>query len=90
MGLARTPTSTGTSVKQLMNFATEDTRILLLENINATGRQALEKQGYQVEFHKGSLPEDELIEKIKFVKDSLHSRCTPDNNMLTSMTETST
>lgn len=52
-------------VKQLKPFATEDIRVLLLENINQTGREILVKQGYQVEFLKTSLPEDQLIQKIK-------------------------
>ncbi|KAI5304707.1 D-3-phosphoglycerate dehydrogenase 2 [Ascosphaera atra] len=59
------PTS-GTA-KQLKPFATEDIKILLLENVNQTGRDILKEQGYQVEFHKSSLPEDELIEKIRDV-----------------------
>ncbi|KAI9887773.1 MAG: Phosphoglycerate dehydrogenase ser3 [Watsoniomyces obsoletus] len=55
------------NAKQLKPFATEDIKILLLENINQTGREMLEKQGYQVEFLKTSLPEDQLIEKIRDV-----------------------
>ena len=51
--------------KQLKPFATEDIKILLLENVNKTGRDGLEKQGYQVEFHRASLPEEELIAKIR-------------------------
>ena len=62
--LART--GTGSSVKQLKPFATEDIKILLLENINKTGRDVLTAQGYQVEYLKSSLPEDELIEKIRW------------------------
>lgn len=53
--------------KQLKPFATEDIKILLLENVNESARDVLEKQGYQVEFYKSALPEEELIEKIKFV-----------------------
>lgn len=53
------------NLKHLKPFATEDIKILLLENINQTGRELLEKQGYQVEFVKTSLPEDQLIEKIR-------------------------
>ncbi|MCJ1439875.1 MAG: D-3-phosphoglycerate dehydrogenase 2 [Stictis urceolatum] len=53
--------------KQLKPFATEDIKILLLENVNKTGRDGLEKQGYQVEFHRASLPEEELIAKIRDV-----------------------
>ena len=52
--------------KPLKPFVTEDIKILLLENVNATGRQTLESQGYQVTFLKASLPEDELIEKIRW------------------------
>ena len=71
-GLARTPTfppgsGQAASAKHLKPFATEDFKILLLENVNKTGRDALEKQGYQVEFHKSSLPEEELISKIRYV-----------------------
>jgi D-3-phosphoglycerate dehydrogenase len=53
------------AAKQLKPFATEDVKILLLENVNQTGREVLAGQGYQVEFLKTSLPEDELIEKIR-------------------------
>ncbi|KAL2135548.1 hypothetical protein VTI74DRAFT_8027 [Chaetomium olivicolor] len=53
--------------KQLKPFNTEDIKILLLENVNQTGRDILKAQGYQVEFHKSSLPEDQLIEKIRDV-----------------------
>ncbi|KAI9859396.1 MAG: Phosphoglycerate dehydrogenase ser3 [Trichoglossum hirsutum] len=53
--------------KQLKPFATEDIKILLLENVNQTGRDILAQQGYQVEFFKSSLPEDQLIEKIRDV-----------------------
>ena len=67
VGLARTPTTSGSHSKQLMTFATEDIKVLLLENVNKTGRDALEKQGYQVEFQKGAMGEDELVEKIKYV-----------------------
>ena len=52
--------------KQLKPFATEDIKILLLENVNKTGRDRLEAQGYQVTFLKTSLPEDELIAKIRW------------------------
>ncbi|KKZ63179.1 D-3-phosphoglycerate dehydrogenase 2 [[Emmonsia] crescens] len=55
------------ALKPLKPFATEDIKILLLENVNQTGRDILLKQGYQVECLKSSLPEDELIEKIRDV-----------------------
>ncbi|KAK4203683.1 hypothetical protein QBC40DRAFT_262254 [Triangularia verruculosa] len=55
------------AAKQLKPFSTGDIKILLLENVNQTGRDILSGQGYQVEFHKASLPEDQLIEKIKDV-----------------------
>ncbi|KAK3359272.1 hypothetical protein B0T25DRAFT_532449 [Lasiosphaeria hispida] len=51
--------------KQLKPFNTEDIKILLLENVNQTGRDVLTAQGYQVEFLKTSLPEGQLIEKIR-------------------------
>ncbi|KAG7289015.1 Phosphoglycerate dehydrogenase ser3 [Staphylotrichum longicolle] len=55
------------AAKQLKPFSTEDVKILLLENVNQTGRDILKGQGYQVEFLKSSLPEDQLIEKIRDV-----------------------
>lgn len=61
-----TRSTTGGFPKQLKPFATEDIRILLLENINQTGRDNLTQQGYQVDFYKSSLPEDDLIEKIRW------------------------
>lgn len=52
--------------KQLKPFAAEDIKILLLENVNQTGRDVLGRHGYQVEFLKTSLPENELIRKIRW------------------------
>jgi D-3-phosphoglycerate dehydrogenase len=57
----------GPSPKQLKPFDTQDIKILLLENVNQTGKDILSNQGYQVEALKTSLPEDQLIEKIRFV-----------------------
>ena len=51
--------------KQLKPFDTQDIKILLLENVNQSGRDMLTEQGYQVEALKTSLPEDQLIEKIR-------------------------
>jgi len=62
-GLARQSTST----KQLKPFQTQDIKVLLLENVNQTGQEILRNQGYQVEALKSSLPEDQLIEKIRDV-----------------------
>ncbi|KAK9448753.1 uncharacterized protein V1518DRAFT_418106 [Limtongia smithiae] len=53
--------------KLLKPFATEDIKILLLENVNQTAVDILNEQGYQVEFYKTSLSEEELIEKIRDV-----------------------
>lgn len=53
--------------KQLKPFNTQDIKILLLENVNESGRDILTGQGYQVEALKTSLPEDQLIEKIRDV-----------------------
>lgn len=53
--------------KTLKPFSTGDIKILLLENVNSTAIGIFKNQGYQVEFYKTSLPEDELIEKIKDV-----------------------
>lgn len=55
------------NTKHLKPFATEDIKVLLLENVNKTGRDLLTQQGYQVESLKSSLPEDQLIEKIRSV-----------------------
>ena len=57
--------SATSAAKQLKPFATEDIKILLLENVNKTGRDTLAAQGYQVDFLKTSLPEDELIQRIR-------------------------
>ncbi|KFZ01062.1 hypothetical protein V501_10247 [Pseudogymnoascus sp. VKM F-4519 (FW-2642)] len=55
------------AAKPLKPFDTQDVKILLLENVNETGISILESQGYQVEAIKASLPEDQLIEKIRNV-----------------------
>ncbi|KAM0558400.1 hypothetical protein ACHAPJ_004590 [Fusarium lateritium] len=54
--------------KHLKPFNTKDIKILLLENVNVTGQEILKAQGYQVEALKTSLPEDQLIEKIRDVQ----------------------
>ncbi|KAK9769027.1 putative phosphoglycerate dehydrogenase [Seiridium cardinale] len=54
-------------LKQLKPFNTQDIKILLLENVNQSGKDILTAQGYQVEALKTSLPEDQLIEKIRDV-----------------------
>jgi D-3-phosphoglycerate dehydrogenase / 2-oxoglutarate reductase len=51
--------------KTLKPFATQDIKVLLLENVNTTGQDLLKEQGYQVEALKTSLSEDDLVEKIK-------------------------
>ena len=66
MGTSLPRTGTGVSAKPLKPFATEDIKILLLENVNQTGRDILTAQGYQVETLKSSLPEDELISRIRW------------------------
>lgn len=53
--------------KQLKPFNTKDIKVLLLENVNEAGVSILTEQGYQVEALKSSLPEDQLIEKIRDV-----------------------
>lgn len=55
------------ATKALKPFSTGDIKILLLENVNQTAVNIFRNQGYQVEFYKSSLGEDELIEKIKEV-----------------------
>ncbi len=54
--------------KQLKPFDTKDIKVLLLENVNEVGINILRDQGYQVEAIKSSLPEDQLIEKIRDVQ----------------------
>jgi D-3-phosphoglycerate dehydrogenase len=54
--------------KQLKPFDTKDIKVLLLENVNTAGVEILKSQGYQVETLKSSLPEAELIEKIRDVQ----------------------
>ena len=51
--------------KALKPFNTQDIKILLLENVNETGQEILRGHGYQVEAVKKSLPEDQLLEKIR-------------------------
>lgn len=63
--LRRPSYSAAMGARDLKPFVTEDIKILLLENVNQTGQESLVKQGYQVESHKISLPEDELISKIR-------------------------
>jgi len=53
--------------KQLQPFDTKDIKVLLLENVNEAGVDILKGQGYQVEALKASIPEDQLIEKIRDV-----------------------
>ena len=64
-GGALTRTATGPTQRELKPFDTTDIKILLLENVNESGRNILSAQGYQVESLKSSLPEDQLIEKIR-------------------------
>ncbi|MFN4145625.1 MAG: phosphoglycerate dehydrogenase [Runella sp.] len=40
-------------------------KVLLLENVHGVARRAFEQEGFNVEFVKGAMDEDELIEKIK-------------------------
>lgn len=61
------PSLTRTATKNLKPFATQDIKVLLLENVNKTGQDILRQQGYQVEALKTSLPEDQLIQKIQDV-----------------------
>lgn len=55
-----------TAPKNLKPFDSQDIKILLLENVNQSGKDILSGQGYQVESLKSSLPEDQLIEKIRY------------------------
>ena len=42
-------------------------KVLLLENVHPVAVEAFRSEGFNVEFHKGAMDEDELIEKIKDV-----------------------
>jgi D-3-phosphoglycerate dehydrogenase len=64
-GAQLTRTATASKQRELKPFDTTDIKILLLENVNQSGKDILSTQGYQVESLKNSLPEDELIEKIR-------------------------
>lgn len=66
-GGSRPLTSMVSAARELKPFHTQDIKVLLLENVNQTGRDILSGQGYQVEALKASLPEDQLIEKIRDV-----------------------
>jgi len=59
------PGGTNRAAKQLKPFDSKGVKILLLENVNQSGLDILAGQGYQVESLKTSLPEAELIEKIR-------------------------
>lgn len=63
--LSRHQQSSSAAARELKPFHTKDIKVLLLENVNQTGRDILSGQGYQVEALKASLPEDQLIEKIR-------------------------
>jgi D-3-phosphoglycerate dehydrogenase len=60
--------------RELKPFNKEEFKILLLENVNQSGKDILSGQGYQVESFKTSLPEDELIEKIRYDNGYVNSR----------------
>lgn len=64
-----------TAPKQLKPFDTQDIKILLLENVNQSGKDILSSEGYQVEALKSSLPEDELIRKIRWVPSLVARGC---------------
>lgn len=51
--------------KALKPFSTGDIKILLLENVNETAIEIFKNQGYQVDFCKAALSEEELINKIR-------------------------
>ncbi len=42
-------------------------KVLLLENVHSVAIEAFKREGFDVEFHKGAMDEEELIEKIKGV-----------------------
>merc|ERR1712225_229154 len=65
--VSTSPTATFHNPSPTATFNSQDIKILLLENVNQSGKDILSRQGYQVESIKSSLPEAELIEKIRNV-----------------------
>ncbi len=53
------------SYKASVSYPKNRIKVLLLENVHPDAKLIFEKEGYVVESIKGSLPEDELCEKIK-------------------------
>lgn len=65
--MRRTRRQSSSAPRELKPFQSGDIKVLLLENVNKRAIEILGAHGFQVEFLKSSLPEDELIEKIKSV-----------------------
>ncbi|KAG9100459.1 hypothetical protein FS749_015215, partial [Ceratobasidium sp. UAMH 11750] len=56
--------SVGVRQKVLKPFATEELRLLLLENISQDAVRAFKDLGFQVDFHKKAFSEAELLDSI--------------------------
>jgi D-3-phosphoglycerate dehydrogenase / 2-oxoglutarate reductase len=54
-------------LKRSQSYPKSRINVLLLENVHQVAVQMFEDQGFNVEFHKGAMDEDELAEKIKGV-----------------------
>jgi D-3-phosphoglycerate dehydrogenase / 2-oxoglutarate reductase len=54
-------------LKRSQSYPKSRINVLLLENVHQVAVQMFEDEGFNVEFHKGAMDEDELAEKIKGV-----------------------
>ncbi|SOE22335.1 D-3-phosphoglycerate dehydrogenase [Spirosomataceae bacterium TFI 002] len=55
------------SLPRSQSYPKSRIKVLLLENVHEAAVEAFEEQGFNVEFHKGAMDEEELCEKIKDV-----------------------
>ncbi len=58
---------THTGMTAAVSFPKNKINVLLLENVHPGAVALFKEEGYNVEFHKGAMDEDELCEKIKNV-----------------------
>ena len=65
--LDQRPVSRHHNVKHLRPFDTSTVKVLLVENVSQVAVDGLKAQGYQVEFHRGALGDEELKDKIRHV-----------------------
>lgn len=64
-GRTRKPSVNAPTMPKLLTpFNTSSIKILLLEAVSQGAVETLQKQGYQVDYHKDAWSEEQLIEKI--------------------------